>query len=233
MITVRKSADRGHFDHGWLDTRHTFSFAEYYDPGQMGFGHLRVINQDRVLPGRGFGTHGHRDMEIISYVLDGALEHKDSMGNGSVIRAGDVQRMTAGTGVLHSEFNPSGSDIVHFLQIWILPSERGLAPGYEQKYFGPEEKEGRLCLIASGDGTGGSVRINQDARVYAARLDPGSPAITHTPTEGRRTWIQLIRGSVTLNGLELDEGDGAAVRNEPTLSVSANSPAEFLLFDLS
>ncbi len=170
MIKLRKAEQRGHFDHGWLDTRHTFSFADYYDPEQMGFGHLRVINQDRVQPGRGFGTHGHRDMEILSYVLEGALEHKDSMGNGSVIRPGDVQRMTAGTGVMHSEFNPSRDHAVHFLQIWIVPERKGLAPGYEQKRFEPEEKAGRLRLIASRDGAGGSVTIHQDARVFAAVL---------------------------------------------------------------
>jgi quercetin 2,3-dioxygenase len=233
VIKLRKSEERGHFDHGWLDTRHSFSFADYYDPEHMGFGHLRVINQDRVQPGRGFGTHGHRDMEILSYVLDGTLEHKDNMGNGSVIRPGDVQRMSAGTGVMHSEFNPSGDERVHFLQIWILPDRKGLAPGYEQKRFGPEARKGRLCLIASSDGADGSVTIHQDARVFAALLGADSGEVPYTPRPARRTWVQLATGKLRLNGIEMIEGDGAAIQHEPSLTFSAASPAEFLVFDLS
>lgn len=230
MITIRKAKDRGHLDHGWLDTYHTFSFDQYYDPRWMGFQSLRVINEDRVAPRRGFPTHSHRDMEIITYILEGALEHKDSMGNGSVIRPGDVQRMTAGTGVSHSEANPS-DEPVHLLQIWILPKARGLRPGYEQKAFTDDEKRGRLCLVASRDGREGSVTINQDANVYATVLEPGLE-VTQRIAD-RHAWIQVARGSVNLNGAPLDQGDGAAISNESSLVISGQGPAEILLFDLA
>ena len=232
MITVRQAEERGRFDHGWLDTRHTFSFADYHDPAHMGFRGLRVINEDRVQPGQGFPTHGHRDMEIISYVLEGALEHKDNMGTGSVIRPGDVQRMSAGTGVLHSEFNPSKSEPVHFLQVWILPQARGLEPSYEQKHFPETEKRGRLRLIASRDGLEGSVIVHHDARVFAAVLEPGQ-RVTHTLGEGRHAWVQVARGAVTLNGQPLAEGDGAAASREPALILAATERAEVLVFDLA
>ena len=232
MITVRQAGERGRFDHGWLDTRHTFSFADYHDPAHMGFRGLRVINEDRVQPGQGFPTHGHRDMEIISYVLEGALEHKDNMGTGSVIRPGDVQRMSAGTGVLHSEFNPSKSEPVHFLQVWILPQARGLEPSYEQKHFPETKKRGRLRLIASRDGLEGSVRVHHDARVFAAILE-GGQRVTHTLGEGRHAWVQVARGAVTLNGQALAEGDGAAASREPALTLAATERAEVLVFDLA
>jgi redox-sensitive bicupin YhaK (pirin superfamily) len=232
MFTIRHAEARGHFDHGWLDTRHTFSFADYYDPSQMGFRGLRVLNEDRVQPGQGFPTHGHRDMEIISYVLAGALEHKDSMGTGSVIRSGDVQRMSAGTGVLHSEFNHSTSEVVHFLQIWILPATRGLEPSYEQKHFAESEKRGRLRLIASRDGAEGSVTIHHDARVYATVLDPGQ-SVAHPLGAGRHAWVQVARGAITLNGAALRQGDGAAASREPALVLAATEPAEVLVFDLA
>ena len=232
MITVRKAADRGGGDHGWLDTRHTFSFADYYDAAQMGFRGLRVINEDRVQPGRGFPTHGHRDMEILSYVLAGALEHEDSMGTGSVIRPGDVQRMSAGTGVMHSEFNPSRAEPVHFLQIWILPGTRGLDPSYEQKHFPEAEKRGRLRLIASRDGRDGSVTIHHDASVYAALLAPGE-RVALALADGRHAWVQVARGAVTLNGEALGAGDGAALSREPALTLVAVERAEVLVFDLA
>jgi redox-sensitive bicupin YhaK (pirin superfamily) len=232
MITLRRADERGRFDHGWLDTRHTFSFADYHDPQHMGFRGLRVLNEDRVRPGRGFPTHGHQDMEIISYVLEGALEHKDSMGTGSIIRPGDVQRMSAGTGVLHSEFNPSTREPVHFLQVWILPETRGLPPSYEQKHFPEAEKAGRLRLIASRDGRDGSVTIHHDASVYATVLPPGT-SVTHALGEGRHAWLQVARGAVTLNGLPLGAGDGAAVSREPALTLAAAEPAELLVFDLA
>jgi redox-sensitive bicupin YhaK (pirin superfamily) len=232
MITIRPAEARGHFDHGWLDTRHTFSFADYYDPSHMGFRGLRVLNEDRVQPGQGFPTHGHRDMEIVSYVLEGALEHKDSMGTGSVIRPGDVQRMSAGTGVLHSEFNHSTREVVHFLQIWILPATRGLEPSYEQRHFAESEKRGRLRLIASRDGADGSVTIHHDARVYATVLGPGQ-SVTHPLGAGRHAWAQIARGAVTLNGTALRQGDGAAASREPALTLAATEPAEVLVFDLA
>ncbi len=232
MITLRNAEARGHFDHGWLDTRHTFSFADYHDPDHMGFRGLRVINEDRVQPGEGFPTHGHRDMEIISYVLAGALEHKDSMGTGSVIRPGDVQRMSAGTGVLHSEYNHSPHEAVHFLQIWILPHARELAPSYEQTHFPEAEKRARLRLIASPDGQEGSVTIHHDARVYATVLDPGQ-SVTHPLAPGRHAWVQVARGAVTLNGIALGRGDGAAASRETTLTLTGTAPAEFLVFDLA
>ena len=215
MIHVRRSDERGHFDHGWLDTRHTFSFADYHDPRWMGFRHLRVINEDRVQPGQGFATHGHRDMEIVSYVLAGGLQHRDSLGTGSVIRPGDVQRMTAGTGVRHSEFNASAAEPVHFLQIWILPEVAGLPPGYEQKTFAVADKLGRLRLVASRDGRDGSVTVHQDVGLYAAALVPGEKVV-HAPASGRHVWLQVARGIVTLNGKRLGQGDGAAASGERT-----------------
>jgi redox-sensitive bicupin YhaK (pirin superfamily) len=232
MITLRPSRERGHAQHGWLDSYHTFSFADYYDPAHMGFRDLRVINEDRVQPGKGFATHAHTDMEIISYVLEGALEHKDSLGTGSVIRPGDVQRMTAGTGVRHSEYNQSKSDLVHFLQIWILPERTGLQPGYEQKHFPDAEKHNALRLIASRQGRDGSVTIHQDVDVYAAVLDSGA-SVTHRLQPQRHAWVQAARGSLTLNEQRLDAGDGAAVSAEPVLGITAAGVAEILLFDLA
>jgi hypothetical protein len=231
MITLRPSADRGHADHGWLNSYHSFSFADYFDPRHVGFSALRVINEDRVAPGAGFPTHGHRDMEIVSYVLDGALEHKDSMGNGSVIRPGDVQRMSAGSGVRHSEYNASQTKLVHFLQIWILPQSNGIAPGYEQKHFAPADLGNRLRLIASPDGRDGSVTIHQDARLYAARLD-GTTGVAHALAAGRCAYVHVARGSVELNGLPLAAGDGARIENEPQLRLEQARAAEVLVFDL-
>jgi redox-sensitive bicupin YhaK (pirin superfamily) len=232
MITIRKAEERGHFDHGWLDTYHTFSFDRYYDPKHVSFGSLRVINEDRVAAGHGFPTHSHRDMEIITYVLQGGLAHKDSMGNGSIIKPGEVQRMTAGTGVAHSEANPSPSDAVHLLQIWIMPNAQGLQPGYEQKMFGDELKQGKLCLIASSDGREGSVTINQDADVYATKLD-ARQAVTHSLGENRKGWVQVARGEITLNGVDLKQGDGAAISDEATLEIKGREPSEVLLFDMA
>jgi redox-sensitive bicupin YhaK (pirin superfamily) len=232
MITIRKSEERGHVNMGWLDTYHTFSFDQYFDPAHMHFRSLRVINEDRVQPGRGFPTHSHRDMEIITYILSGALEHKDSMGTGSVIRPGDVQRMSAGTGVSHSEFNPSETELVHLLQIWIVPRERGLPPSYEQKFFDEGERQGKLRLIASDDGSDGSVTINQDARVYATILDAGQTAV-YSLKENRYAWLQVARGTIRLNEVELNQGDGAAVSNENELVIAARDQAEVLLFDLA
>ena len=231
MITVRPGAERGHFDHGWLDTYHTFSFASYHDPGHTGFRSLRVINEDRVQPAEGFGTHGHRDMEILTWVLEGALEHKDSMGNGSIIRPGDIQRMTAGTGVTHSEFNPSREEPVHLLQIWLLPRQRGLTPGYEEKRFPPDARRGRLCLIAAGDGRDGAVTIHQDADVWTALLEPGE-SVRHVLAPGRHAWLHVARGKATFNGMSLVAGDGVAISEEPTVEVKAAGRAEVLLFDL-
>jgi hypothetical protein len=218
-------------DFGWLNSRHTFSFGHYYDPQFMGFGPLRVINEDRVQPGRGFDTHGHRDMEILSYVLDGALEHKDSMGNGSIIRPGDVQRMSAGTGVRHSEFNASDSDPVHFLQIWVLPEKEGMAPGYEQKHFSEEEKRGRLRLVGSRDGRDGSVTIHQDVDLYAVLLAEGD-RVTHDLAKGHKAWVQLALGSATLNGHPLEPGDGVAMEGPSAVTLTGSSNAEILLFDM-
>ena len=232
MITIRKSEERGHFDFGWLNTYHTFSFDQYYDPAHMHFRSLRVINEDRVATGRGFPTHSHRDMEIITYILSGALEHRDSMGNGSVIRPGDVQRMSAGTGVAHSEFNPSQTEPVHLLQIWIMPRARNLPPSYEQKYFSEEGRRGRLRLVASEDGRDGSVTIQQDASVYAGILAPDS-AIEHTPSDNRYAWIQVARGTLNVNGHDLRQGDGAAISNESSLKLVSADEAELLLFDLA
>ena len=231
MLKVRKAEDRGHANHGWLNSHHTFSFADYYDPQHMGFGPLRVINDDTVAPGAGFPTHGHRDMEIISYVLSGALEHKDSMGTGSVIRPGDVQRMSAGTGVMHSEYNASKQDKVHFLQIWILPRRPRLPAGYEQKHFSEEEKRGKLRLVASPDGAEGSVSIQQDARLYASLLESGQ-AVTHPFARGRSGWLHVARGSAEVNGTPLKAGDAVAIEGEDKISISSRERGEVLLFDL-
>jgi len=231
MITVRPGAERGHFDHGWLDTYHTFSFASYHDPRHMGFRSLRVINEDRVKPAEGFGTHAHRDMEILTWVLEGALEHKDSMGNGSIIRPGDIQRMSAGTGVTHSEFNPSREEPVHLLQIWLLPGQRGLTPGYEEKRFPPETRRGGLRLIAARDGREGAVTVHQDADLWTALLAPGE-SVRHVLEPGRHAWLHVARGTVTANGMSLGAGDGAAVSGEKDVEVKATDRAEILLFDL-
>lgn len=231
MIRIRKAEERGHFDFGWLDTYHTFSFGDYYDPSHLGFRSLRVINEDVVQAGRGFPRHGHRDMEIFTYILQGALQHRDSMGSGSIIRPGDVQRMSAGTGVTHSESNPSSDEPVHLLQIWILPSNKGIQPDYEEKRFPEDEKRNKLRLIISPDGSEGAVRINQDARVYASILDQ-SNEVVHQLGSGRYAWLQVAAGSVTLNEVELKKGDGAAISDETSLKIVAHSPSEILLFDL-
>ena len=231
MITLRRSQERGYADHGWLKSFHSFSFADYHDPAHMGFGPLRVINEDRVAPGTGFGTHGHRDMEIISYVLDGELAHRDSMGNGSVIRPGDVQRMSAGSGVRHSEFNHAQDRTTHFLQIWIEPNVTGIAPGYEEKRFSDADKQGRLRLVASPDGADGSVRIHQDARMYVSRLAPGQ-SLSAELAAGRLGYLHLVRGAVTVNGERLAGGDAAKVRDESRLAIGAEGDSELLLFDL-
>jgi redox-sensitive bicupin YhaK (pirin superfamily) len=232
MRSLRRSEERGHANHGWLDTYHTFSFAGYHDPAEMGFASLRVINDDRVQPGQGFGMHGHRDMEIITYILDGELEHKDSMGNGSVIRPGDVQRMSAGRGVLHSEFNPSRSDPVHLLQIWIEPNVRGIQPSYEEKRFSDADKKGRLRLVASPDGRDGSVTIHQDAFVYASLLGQGD-AVTHRLAPGRKAYVHVARGTLEVNGVRLAGGDGLKVSDEDAIALTNARKAEVLLFDLN
>jgi redox-sensitive bicupin YhaK (pirin superfamily) len=232
MITIRKSRERGHFDHGWLNTYHTFSFDQYYDPRYMGFRSLRVINEDFVAAGRGFPMHGHRDMEIITYILEGALQHEDSMGNGSVIRPGDVQRMTAGTGVRHSEKNASDRERVHLLQIWILPNAEDLTPGYEQKAFTEEERRGHLRLIASTDGRDGSVRLNQDVSLFASIL--GADQETERAMDSARfAWIQVARGAISVNGENAEQGDGLVVVGESNLKIKAREDAEILLFDLN
>ena len=232
MIKVRKAANRGHFDFGWLNTYHSFSFGDYYDPSHMAFRSLRVINEDVVAPGRGFPRHGHRDMEIFTYILQGALQHRDSMGNGSVIRPGDVQRMSAGTGVTHSEANASSDEPVHLLQIWILPAEEGIEPDYEEKKFPTEDKRNKLRLIISPEGKGGAVRINQDARVYASVLDQGQEVV-HELERGRHAWVQVAGGSVAVNDIELNQGDGAAISDELSLKIAARDHCEILLFDLA
>ncbi|MEP7213016.1 MAG: pirin family protein [Acidobacteriota bacterium] len=232
MIKIRRSKERGHANHGWLDTNFTFSFADYYDPRFMGFRNLRVINEDFIEPAQGFPKHGHRDMEIITYMIDGELSHRDSMGNGETIRPHEVQRMTAGTGVLHSEYS-SPSDKTHLLQIWILPEKNGLTPSYEQKLFPPEEKQGKLRLVASRGGDDGSVSINQDVRLYASVLDDENK-VTHELADGRHAWIQLISGSIDVNGQLLEAGDGAAISEESKLTIRAlEDKSEFLLFDLN
>lgn len=232
MIAVRKADDRGHANHGWLDSFHTFSFADYYDPREMGFGTLRVINEDRVAPGMGFGTHPHRDMEIISYVLEGALEHRDSMGTGSVIKPGDVQRMSAGTGVTHSEYNHSPKDLVHFLQIWIEPKARGIPPSYEQKNFPAEDKQGRLRLVASPDGRDGSVRIHQDAWMYAGLLGEGD-TVEQPVDPSHRAYVHVARGEVEVNGRKLGAGDGLKVVAETSLKLTNAKNAEVIVFDMA
>ena len=233
MLTVRKAAARGASKFGWLDSQHTFSFAGYRDPKNMGFSDLRVINEDRVVPGAGFGTHGHRDMEIISYVLEGELAHQDSMGTGSIIRPGDLQRMSAGTGVTHSEMNYSQENPVHFLQIWILPEEKGLAPGYEQKHFDPVERQDQWRLIGSRDGRDGSVTIRQDVSLYTATLSADTK-LTHNLAAGRRAWLQITRGSVVVNGQQVEAGDGAAIADLASLTIMGLvEGSEVLLFDLA
>jgi len=232
MITVRKSKDRGTFDHGWLDTRHTFSFASYHDPRHMGFRSLRVINEDVVSPGEGFGTHPHRDMEIVTYIVSGQLEHRDSLGSGGVLRRGDVQAMSAGSGLTHSEFNPSPDEPVHLLQIWIMPAQRGTKPTYAQTQFSDEAKRNRLTAVASSNGDAGALHIGQDASVYASILDSGKD-LQHALASGRAAWLQVIKGKLDVNGTALDAGDGAALENESELKIHANDASEFLLFDLA
>lgn len=232
MLNLRKSEDRGHANHGWLDSYHSFSFAGYHDPAEMGFAALRVINDDRVEPGQGFGMHGHRDMEIITYMLDGALQHKDNMGNGSVIRRGDVQRMSAGRGVMHSEFNPSATEAVHLLQIWIEPNVTGIPSSYEDRHFADAEKRGRLRLIASPDGRDDSATIHQDAYVYATLLD-GAEAVSHELAPGRSAYVHVARGTVAVNGKLLQDGDGAKISGETAVRLGEALDAEVLLFDLA
>ena len=232
MITLRRGSERGHADHGWLDTYHTFSFGDYDDPAHLGFRSLRVINEDRVAPGQGFGMHPHRDLEIVTYVLDGELQHRDSMGNGSIIRAGELQRMTAGTGVRHSEFNPSDSEWVHLYQIWLLPQRKGLKPSYEQLAVAEKDIRGRFRLVASPDGAAGSLTIQQNARLYLASLSPGD-GVAHDVERGRAAWLQVLRGGVNVLGNDLAAGDGLAVTDEKAVSVQATVPSEVLLFDLA
>jgi len=232
MITVRKASDRGHFDFGWLDTHHTFSFGDYFDPGQVGFRSLRVLNEDRVAPGRGFGAHPHRDMEIITYVLDGAVEHADNTGSRGVIRPGIVQRMSAGSGIVHSERNESAKDPVHFLQVWITPDRVGVPARYEDRLFPLEQRRNRLALLISPDGADGSLDIHQDAKLFSGLLDAGT-RVDHSIAPGRHAWIQVARGQVTLNGVTLAQGDGAAVSQETGLAIEAISDAEVLVFDLA
>ncbi|MEK7819793.1 MAG: pirin family protein [Pseudomonadota bacterium] len=232
MIVPRPSDERGHANHGWLDSYHSFSFADYFDPNFMGFRALRVINEDRVKPGTGFDTHGHRDMEIVTYVLSGELEHKDSLGNGSIIRPGEVQRMSAGTGILHSEFNPSEQDEVHLLQIWLLPERKGIAPGYEQKIYPIAANPDRLWLVAAPEGRDGALRIHQDVSLHAARLSPGG-RIAATLAPGRHAWVQVARGALALNGVDLGQGDGVAISEETAIDIRSAEGGEFLLFDLA
>jgi len=232
MIDVIRSESRGGADHGWLRSKHTFSFADYHNPSMMGFAKLRVVNEDWIEPGQGFGTHPHRDMEIVTYMIDGALEHKDSMGNGSIIRPGELQRMTAGTGVLHSEFNHSADEKAHLLQIWILPERNGLEPGYEQKLFPSEEKSNRWRLVGSRDGRDGSLTIHQDVNLYSSELDPGTE-LEYGFDRRRRGFLQVVRGSVEVDGQELVAGDAVATQDQSSLSVRAKTDAELLLFDMS
>jgi redox-sensitive bicupin YhaK (pirin superfamily) len=232
MIRVRRAQDRGHFNHGWLDTWHTFSFADYRDPEHMGFRALRVINEDRVAAGAGFGTHGHRDMEIVTYVLSGQLEHRDSMGNGEVIRPGEVQHMTAGTGVLHSEFNPSAAEPVHLYQIWIRPDRHGHVPGYAQRDFSGVDKRGKFVPLVSPDGAAGSLAIHQDVTLYLADVTPGQP-LSFALRPGRHAWVQVVRGNLEVNATSLSASDGAAISDEAELTFTAQAPAEVLLFDLA
>jgi redox-sensitive bicupin YhaK (pirin superfamily) len=231
MIAIRRAGERGRTRTGWLDSAHTFSFGGYHDPDHMGFGVLRVINEDRVRPGHGFDPHSHRDMEIVSYVIEGALAHRDSLGTGSVIRPGEVQRMTAGRGVTHSEYNESREAVVHFLQIWILPEQSGLPPSYEQRAYPDHEKRNRLCLVASRDGRDDSITVHQDASIFVAALDSGS-RVTHAGRDGRGAWVQVVNGEVELNGRRLQAGDGAAATDQPQLVVEAVAASEILVFDV-
>lgn len=235
MITLRRSHERGQADHGWLQSYHSFSFADYFDPAHVQFGALRVLNDDIVAPGKGFGMHGHQDMEIVTYMMAGALEHKDSMGNGSVIRSGDVQRMSAGSGVRHSEFNPSGEEAAHLLQIWLLPQTRGGTPSYEQKHFSIAERRGKLCLVAAGNKpivTPGAVYVQQDAAIYAGLFD-GDETAEHTLSAGRRSYVHVARGTASVNGLVLQAGDALLAQDERTIVISGGKAAELLLFDLA
>ncbi len=232
MITIRKSEARGHANHGWLDSKHTFSFANYYDPQHMGFRNLRVINEDKVVGGAGFGTHGHQDMEIITYVLEGSLEHRDSIGNGSIIQPGDVQRMSAGTGIRHSEYNHSQTEPVHFLQIWVFPDTKNLPPSYEQQNFSVAKTPGKLRLVAAKDGHDGALTVHQNLKLYAGVLATGDQ-VSHTLQPQRHGWIQVARGAINLNGLPLNTGDGAAVSEDIKLQIEATEDAEILLFDLA
>ncbi|WP_298862986.1 pirin family protein [uncultured Gimesia sp.] len=232
MLQVRKANERGHAHHGWLEAYHTFSFSSYQDPNHMNFRVLRVMNEDRVQPGQGFGTHPHRDMEIVTYVLEGALEHKDSMGNGEVLHAGEFQRMSAGTGITHSEFNPSPTDPVHLYQIWLLPQSKGIEPSYEQKRFPDDEQHNQLRLVASSEAEQGSLHIHQDARIFLSKID-AEATVTHELVNGRHAWLQVLRGAVSLNGENLATSDGAAVSEESTLTIQATSDVEIMLFDLA
>jgi redox-sensitive bicupin YhaK (pirin superfamily) len=231
VITIRPGRERGQTQIDWLDSRHTFSFDQYFDPDHMGFRKLRVLNEDVVLPGKGFDTHPHHDMEILTYVVEGTLKHKDSKGNASVIKPGDLQRITAGTGIKHSEFNYSRKEPVRFLQIWVFPNRRSLMPGYEQRTFKPEERQGKLCLMATGNGHNGGVAIHQDLEMYSSILEKGA-SVSHQLQPGRHAWLQVVRGKVTLNETPLEEGDGAAISDEETLTISAGDAAEIVLFDL-
>jgi quercetin 2,3-dioxygenase len=231
MITLRKSGERGHANFGWLESRHSFSFGQYHDPRHMGFGPLRVINDDRVVGGAGFGTHGHADMEIVTYVLEGGLAHRDSLGHGSTIKPGDVQRMSAGTGIEHSEYNASKTEPAHFLQIWILPERQGLAPSYEEKHFPEAERRNQLKLVAARQPSNGALTIHRDVAIYAALLDDGA-SVRHSLTPGRRAWLQIARGGAEVNGIALEEGDGLSAADETELRITGRGSAEFLLFDL-
>lgn len=231
MIRIRKADERGHANHGWLNTYHTFSFSTYQDPEHIHFRSLRVMNEDWVAPGQGFGTHPHRDMEIVTYVLEGALEHKDSMGNGEVLRPGEFQRMSAGTGITHSEFNPSATEPVHLYQIWLFPERKGITPSYEQKRFPEEGRRNQLQLVASRGAEDGSLLIHQDAKIFLSTLDAGR-SVSHSPGAGRHAWLQVLRGSATLNGNSLTTGDGAAVSDEESLTIASDAGAEIMLFDL-
>lgn len=232
MIRIRKADERGHVDHGWLQARHTFSFSTYQDPAHIQFRSLRVMNEDRIAPGQGFGTHPHNDMEIVTYVLEGALEHKDSMGNGEVLRPGEFQRMSAGTGITHSEFNPSSTDPTHLYQIWLVPEHKGVQPSYEQKRFDDGGMTNQLRLVASPGSEFGSLTIHQDARIYLAKLD-AEKAVAHELSPGRHAWLQVLRGEITLNGASLQTSDGAAVSEETLLAIRATTDAEIMLFDLA
>ncbi len=232
MIRIRRSTERGHLNHGWLDTYHTFSFGDYYDPAHVQFRSLRVMNEDRIAPGEGFGTHPHRDMEIVTYVLEGALEHRDSMGHGEVLRPGEFQRMSAGTGITHSEFNPSATESTHLYQIWIFPEQKGITPSYEQRAFPDNELRDQLRLVASPKTENGSLLIQQDARIFLSRLSLNRE-LTHEISPGRHAWLQVLRGAATLNGQEMFFGDGAAVSDERSLAIQATEPAELMLFDLA